>query len=397
MVQLVYVISNITGIMIPSDIEKGIQRYLAKTASEQELKELEYWLQDPYNKESFNDYVLLHHAINMGLNKVDNQPIKNRLLGKIRKKKSGIYRLQPRMLLKLVAVVFLLLGFGYFFEQKFNETNVEELIDANQITLQLDNGNIEVISEDGKRKIIDAEGNEVGVQKGNTLNYNEGVDSEKLIHNQLNIPNGKQFELVLSDGSSVFLNSGSSIKYPVKFLPGKTREVVLTGEAYFAIAKDSIDPFIVNINDLKVRVLGTEFNLSSYPEDTLVTTVLVNGSVGLYNGDVYGPSTTTFMKPGFRGVYDHSSGNISLDEVDTSLYTSWKSGKMVFRSMQFKNIIKKLERTYNVSIVNNNKELGEQYFSASFDKDELMEQIFASFRTSYRFAYTIENDKITIN
>jgi len=204
-VQLVYVISNITGIMIPSDIEKGIQRYLAKTASEQELKELEYWLQDPYNKESFNDYVLLHHAINMGLNKVDNQPIKNRLLGKIRKKKSGIYRLQPRMLLKLVAVVFLLLGFGYFFEQKFNETNVEELIDANQITLQLDNGNIEVISEDGKRKIIDAEGNEVGVQKGNTLNYNEGVDSEKLIHNQLNIPNGKQFELVLSDGSSVFL------------------------------------------------------------------------------------------------------------------------------------------------------------------------------------------------
>ena len=261
----------------------------------------------------------------------------------------------------------------------------------------MDNGNIEVISEDGKRKITDAEGNEVGSQKGSTLNYNEGIDPKKLIHNQLNIPNGKQFELVLSDGSSVFLNSGSSIKYPVKFLPGKTREVVLNGEAYFEIAKDSINPFIVNIADLKVRVLGAEFNLSSYPEENQVTTVLVNGSVGLYSGDNYGRATTTFLKPGFRGVYDHSSGSITLDEVDTALYTSWKSGKLVFRSMQFKNIIRKLERAYNVSIVNNNRELGEQYFSASFDKDELMEQIFASFRTSYRFTYTIENEKITIN
>jgi len=380
--------------MIPSNIEIGILKYLDKTATVKQLQELEDWLEDPLNKELFNDYVLMHYAINMGLNKMDDQPMRKELIRKIQKEKPSINRLFPRSLFKIAAVLLLLLGFGYFFNQKFN---VKELVGPNQITLQLENGNIEVISEDGKRKIIDAEGNEVGVQKGNTLNYKEGGDPEKLIHNQLNIPNGKQFELVLSDGSSVFLNSGSTIKYPVKFLPGKTREVFLSGEAYFEITKDSINPFIVNVADLKVRVLGTEFNLSSYPEDSQVTTVLVNGSVGLYNGDVYGPETTTFIKPGFRGVYDHSSGAISLDEVDTSLYTSWKSGKLVFRSMQFKNIIKKLERTYNVSIVNNNKELGEQYFSASFDKDELMEQIFASFRTSYRFTYTIENEKITIN
>ncbi|MCK0144511.1 DUF4974 domain-containing protein [Arenibacter sp. F26102] len=383
--------------MIPSNIEIGILKYLDKTATAKQLQELEEWLEDPLNKERFNDYVLMHYAINMGLNKVDDKPMKEELIRKIQKEKPGITRLHPKILLKIAAVLLLLLGFGYFFNQKFNEVNVEQLIDPNQITLQLDNGDIEVISEDGTRKIIDAEGNEVGVQKGNTLNYNEGSDPEKLIHNQLNIPNGKQFELVLSDGSSVFLNSGSSIKYPVKFLPGKTREVVLNGEAYFKIAKDSINPFIVNIANLKVRVLGTEFNLTSYPEDSQVTTVLVNGSVGLYSGHVYKPATTTVMKPGFRGVYDHTSGDITLDEVDTSLYTSWKAGKLVFRSMQFKNIVKKLERAYNVKIVNNNKELGEQYFSASFDKDELMEQIFASFRTSYRFTYTIENGKIIIN
>ena len=383
--------------MIPSNIEISILKYLDKTATAKQLQELEDWMEDPLNKEVFNDYVLLHYAINMGLNTMDDQPMREELIRKIQKEKPCIKKVHSHILLKMAAVLLLLLGFGYFFNHKFNEVNVEEQIDPNQITLQFDNGNIEVISEDGKRKIIDAEGNEVGVQKGNSLNYNEGGNPEQLSHNQLNIPNGKQFELVLSDGSSVFLNSGSSIKYPVKFLPGKTREVFLSGEAYFEITKDSINPFIVNVADLKVRVLGTEFNLSSYPEDSQVTTVLVNGSVGLYNDDVYGPETTTFMMPGFRGVYDHSSGNISLDKVDTSLYTSWKLGKLVFRSMQFKNIIKKLERTYNVSIVNNNKELGEQYFSASFDKDELMEQIFASFRTSYRFTYTIENEKITIN
>ena len=389
--------------MIPSNIEICILKYFDKTATAKQLLELEEWLGDPLNKDIFNEYVLTHYAINMGLNKMDDRPIREELILKIRKGKSApkkVFSLSKKFsagLLKYAAAFILCAGAIYFLLDNKNGSQEKVLPNGNQITLQLDNGNIEVISEDGKRKITDAEGNEVGSQKGSTLNYNEGIDPKKLIHNQLNIPNGKQFELVLSDGSSVFLNSGSSIKYPVKFLPGKTREVVLNGEAYFEIAKDSINPFIVNIADLKVRVLGTEFNLSSYPEENQVTTVLVNGSVGLYSGDNYGPATTTFLKPGFRGVYDHSSGSITLDEVDTALYTSWKSGKLVFRSMQFKNIIRKLERAYNVSIVNNNRELGEQYFSASFDKDELMEQIFASFRTSYRFTYTIENEKITIN
>src|SRR5690606_35926115 len=152
-------------------------------------------------------------------------------------------------------------------------------IKGNQITLQLDNGKVEVINEDDLRRILDTEGSEVGFQNGNQLNYNKGYGSEKLIYNELNIPNGKKFNLVLSDGTKVSLNSGSSIKFPVQFLPGQNREVTLTGEAYFEVKKDSVDPFIVHVADLKVRVLGTEFNLSSYPEDKEVTAVLVQGSV----------------------------------------------------------------------------------------------------------------------
>jgi hypothetical protein len=389
--------------MIPSHIEIGILKFLDNKATTKQLQELEDWLEDPENKQTFNDYVLMHYAINMGLNKIDDRPLKDELIHKIKKGKSeaqkelSTSKRFSATLLKYAAVFLFFMGAIYFLYDSSVNSHQKPPMEGNQITLQLGNGKVEVISEDDLRRILDTEGSEVGFQNGNQLNYNKGYGSEKLVYNELNIPNGKKFNLVLSDGTKVSLNSGSSIKFPVQFLPGQNREVTLTGEAYFEVKKDSLDPFIVQVADLRVRVLGTEFNLSSYPEDKQVTAVLVQGSVGLYSGDVYEPATTTFMKPGFRGMYDHSSGNIDLDEVDTDLYTGWKSGKLVFRGVQFKNIVTKLERIYNVSIVNNNKELGEQYFSASFDKDDPMEQIFASFRTSYRFTYTIENEKITIN
>ncbi len=397
MVQKAYVITYITDEMIPSDIEKGIQRYLANTASEKELKDLGKWVKDPSNKKLFKDYVLLHHAINAGLNEIDDRPGKDRLIREIRKKEAPAPKRKNRVIFRLVAVFLIVLGLAYLYHQNFGDTVQQQFVDPNQITLQLENGNIMVIDEEGKRKITDANGNEVGIQTGNTLSYGSGREPDELVYNQLNIPHGKQFELELADGSTVFLNSGSSIKYPVSFLPGKAREVSLEGEAYFKVEKDSVCPFVVNVGDLRVRVLGTQFNLSSYPEDNDVTTVLVEGLVGLYNKEVYRAESATLMKPGFKGVYDPANGSISLEEVDTGLYTSWKTGRIVFRGAQFKNIIKKLERTYNVSIVNNNKELEEQYFSASFDIDDNMEQILSSFNRSYKFNYVIENNIITIN
>src|SRR5690606_21391749 len=155
-------------------------------------------------------------------------------------------------------------------------------LDTEVITLQLDNGSIETISENGERTIINQQGTVVGSQQGTSLNYRGNDINDKLVYNTLNIPHGKQFDLVLSDGTQVKLNSGSSIKYPVQFLPGNNRKVFLMGEAYFEVAKDTEHPFIVNVDDMEVQVLGTQFNLSYYPEDGEITTVLVEGSVELY-------------------------------------------------------------------------------------------------------------------
>ncbi len=383
--------------MIPKNIENYIVKYLTKTATAEELEELEAWIKDPSNKLLFEDYVRHHYTVNMALNNSDSGPTKAYLTREIRRNKSFLRRFNSQNLLKYAAVAVLLVALGYLFVEDSTNQQPKIVIDKNQITLELDNGHIEVISEDGQRKIIDSEGNEVGSQQGNQLSYKESSEQATPQYNQLNIPNGKQFELALSDGTIVTLNSGSSIKYPVQFVSDQSREVTLIGEAYFKVAKDTNNPFIVNVNDLKVRVLGTEFNLSAYPEDSDITTVLVEGLVGLYNQSTYDQQTATLIEPGSKGVYNQSKGDFSVNEVDTNLYTSWKNGRFVFRHEQFKNIIKKLERAYNITIINNNKELGEQYYNASFDMEEEMEQIFISFTKSYSFTYTIDQNKITIN
>ncbi|SDM54810.1 FecR family protein [Kriegella aquimaris] len=383
--------------MIPKNIENYIVKYLTKTATAEELEELEAWIKDPSNKLLFEDYVRHHYTVNMALNNSDSGPTKAYLTREIRRNNSFLRRFNSRNLLKYAAAAVLLVALGYLFVEDSTNQQPKIVIDKNQITLELDNGHIEVISEDGQRKIIDSEGNEVGSQQGNQLSYKESKEQATPQYNQLNIPNGKQFELALSDGTIVTLNSGSSIKYPVQFVSDQSREVTLIGEAYFKVAKDTNNPFIVNVNDLKVRVLGTEFNLSAYPEDSDITTVLVEGLVGLYNQSTYDQQTATLIEPGSKGVYNQSKGDFSVNEVDTNLYTSWKNGRFVFRHEQFKNIIKKLERAYNITIINNNKELGEQYYNASFDMEEEMEQIFISFTKSYSFTYTIDQNKITIN
>ncbi|WP_339714746.1 FecR family protein [uncultured Kriegella sp.] len=383
--------------MIPEKIEKYIIKYLTKTATAEELEELEAWIEDPSNKKLFEAYVQHHYAVNMALNNSDSGPTKAYLTRKIRQNKPVLHRFNPQIFLKYAAVAILFIALGYLFFENSTKQQPEILIDPNQITLELDNGQIEVISENGQRKIIDSEGNEVGSQQGNQLSYKENDNQATPQYNQLNIPNGKQFELALSDGTMVTLNSGSSIKYPVQFAADQNREVTLSGEAYFKVAKDTNNPFIVSVNNLKVRVLGTEFNLSAYPEDREITTVLVEGLVGLYNHNTYDRQTATLIEPGFKGVYNESNDVFSVNEVDTNLYTSWKNGRFVFRHEQFKNIIKKLERNYNITIINNNQELGEQYYNASFDMEEDMEQIFTSFQKSYSFNYIIDQNTVTIN
>lgn len=276
---------------------------------------------------------------------------------------------------------------------------VNEAPDPNSIILELGDGKKEVISSDGTISILNNEGKVVGVQKGTNLNYTNAVANklpEELVWNKLTIPYGKVFEIVLSDKTIVHLNAGSSIRYPVQFLKGQDRNVFLEGEAFFEVTKNTDQPFVVHTDNMNVEVLGTKFNVSSYPEDPTINTVLVEGSVSINsNLDTKEPQKT-MLRPGHKLDWEKQKGSIALNKVDTTIYTAWIEGRIVFEHMPFNNILKKLERRYNVSITNNNPNLATETFTASFDI-ETIDQVLMSFSKNYNFTYNIDKNQITIN
>ena len=252
-------------------------------------------------------------------------------------------------------------------------------------------GSVRIIEENSLITLKDSKGTVLGQQKGNEIVYSDAEVGDELVYNTLKVPFGKKFELRLSDGTKAFLNAGSSLKYPVKFLRNQDRNVYITGEAFLEVAKDTIRPFIVNTEKMNVRVLGTKFNVSSYPEDDNSEVVLVEGAVSLYmaNAD-YDPSKEVLLEPGYKGSFSKKRNEISKDSVITSLYTSWMKGELIFRNMSFNNIIKKLERHYNVVIVNNNTELAAKKFNANFGEAPL-ERVLQELQANYGVEYTIHD------
>lgn len=319
------------------------------------------------------------------------------------KEQETIIELQPRKsnyrkYISIAASVVVLLGIGFFYKQNMANKPVEQKFDfkSSDIVLQLENGETQIISENNSSNVKDAKGNIVGNQNGDKLVYGNGSDSEKLVYNTIKIPYGKKFRLQLSDGTFVHLNSGTTLKYPVKFIAGENRQVFLDGEAFFDVAKDKKHPFIVNADELNVRVLGTHFNVSNYPEDAATDVVLVEGSVGMYqSNEEFDALKNVILKPGFKGSFNRENAKISTKAVITDIYTSWIDGGLTFRNMTFKNIITKLERRYNVTIINKNEKLANEKFNASF-KEESIENVMSYFNDIHGINYTIKNNQILI-
>ena len=300
-----------------------------------------------------------------------------------------------------VAAVFIgFIGIAYFLYINKPATIIQEHSIANEeIVLKLSNGETQIITSNGQNKIIDQKGEVIGAQIGKKINYqnNSETISKELVYNELNVPYGKTFALILSDGTEVHLNAGTTLKYPVNFLNGQNRQVFLTGEAFFKVSKDIEHPFIVESNDLNIRVLGTSFNVSSYSENKNISTVLVEGAVRLYGKDeLYSEEKSKLLQPGKKAEWDKENQKITIQKVNTSFYTSWIDGTLVIEKLRFPEIIKRLERHYNIKIINNNKELDNQVFTATFQVENIQE-VLESFKANYSFKYIIEKDTITIN
>ena len=205
---------------------------------------------------------------------------------------------------------------------------------------------------------------------GNLLINNDTVvnksDKEILAMNQIIIPYGKRSDITLADGSHIWLNSGSQLSYPTAF-ETKKREVYLTGEALFDVKADPQRPFFVITRNIKIKVLGTSFNVSSYSEDNTIQTVLLRGKISAGLNALFSGSID--LVPGERLVYDKTNKNLLKDLVDVNLYASWINGYLIFDNIPITEVAKKLERYYNKKILTQNG-LGKITFSGKLDLKE---------------------------
>ena len=296
------------------------------------------------------------------------------------------------------ATILIILSIASYYYLEMDNTSTIE-IPKNAITLQLEDGTIKVVKENDTNTFFNSQGNVVSKQQGNKLVYKvEKKDSlNKLVYNTLTVPYGKRFELELSDGTTAYLNSGTSIKYPTHFIKDFERKIFVNGEVFLSVAKNPHHPFVVNANHLNVKVLGTKFNVNAYPEDATSEVVLVEGSVALYNdSQINNSNNGTILKPGYKAIFNTDDYKTIIKPVITEVYTSWINGELVFRNMPFENIIKKLERHYDIKIINKNTSINKTIFNASFGH-ETVEFIFKSLKDNYGINYSITEKVITIN
>lgn len=248
-----------------------------------------------------------------------------------------------------------------------------ELFLANGEHLFLDTKNDAVeIKELGMKLLTDS--------LGGKLCYQAPVpeESERLGFNRLNVPKGGEYSLELPDGSIVWLNSESSLKFPTKFAKDK-REVYLEGEAFFKIAKNTAVPFHVYAGGNDIRVLGTRFNVSSYARDQQWQATLIEGAVSV--------NEKIIMKPSQQYVVHKITGMTDLKTVDTELFTSWVDGKFYFRGFTFDEIVRKLERWYDFNMFYQNEEIKQMRFSGTINKHRPVEEVlqFLEKTTNVRF------------
>lgn len=228
----------------------------------------------------------------------------------------------------------------------------------------------------------------------NSLNNNQNksfADNSSLqIYQEIKAAYGTQAKVELSDGTKVFLNSGSKLRFPQTFANQQQRTVFLDGEGYFEVTKNKEQPFIVQANRLNIRVLGTKFNIDAYTDNASISVALVEGSVMLQGNAGNLNKDLMELKPNQVATLNPTDQTLSKTYVpDLYKYTAWINGRIVFFGDPIQTVVKKLEKWYNVEIVIADKKLEDYRFTATFI-DEPLEQILNILSISSQMTYTIQ-------
>jgi ferric-dicitrate binding protein FerR (iron transport regulator) len=208
--------------------------------------------------------------------------------------------------------------------------------------------------DDGRKIVLDTasngelmvQGGTILIKEGARVSYDKEAEADNVYYNTITTPRGGQYRLELADGTKVWLNAASSLRFPSSFL-GNDRQVELTGEGYFEVAHDASKPFHVRVNDMDVQVLGTHFNINSYGDEQEIKTTLLEGSVLVTNN-----TGQASLHPGQQAVVKQGQDNVRVDNnVDVEDVMAWKNGLFAFNNTSLDEIMKQIGRWYNVDVV----------------------------------------------
>lgn len=297
----------------------------------------------------------------------------------------------PLFVYGMVACLVLLAGL-FFIVPLFKQNTPQPAIVAqndllpgrDRATLTLPNGK-QIVLDSTQGQIVQQAGFSV-VNNNNILSY-KGQDKEAEFHT-LATPGGSQYQLLLPDGSKVWLNAASSIRFPTAF-SGKERRVYLTGEAYFEVAHNAAKPFHVHVDDVDVQVLGTHFNVNAYGDEGDIKTTLLEGSVKVFNA-----RGGLIIRPGQQAVATKDKEPFISNNIDLEEITGWKNGVFEFKDEPIESIMKEIGRWYSADVRYEGKI--NYHFNASIDRHVPVSKLLHLLELTNRVHFTIQDKTIIV-
>lgn len=364
-------------------------------------------LKDFAKKNSFVKEIKIKNLVDKieSYSEIDTEKAWEKLEAKYQEKnKKPVFRLSKKPLFKYAAAAMVtsLLAVTFLYKDKIFSTSTE--IPA--VVVKNDIENIKPGTD--KATLTLGDGSKIALEKGTPIktqnaHINGGEiiykDSKqnpsKLVYNYLTIPRGGQFVIKLSDGTKVWLNSASQLKFPVAFIEGASRDVELVyGEAYFEVSKSTEHKgahFQVYNKNQKVEVVGTEFNIKAYNDESNVYTTLVNGKVNVETGN-----KKLRLSPNQQLNLDLKNNTSIIKTVNAYNEISWKDGVFSFKGKPLKEIMKVISRWYDVDVIFVNKKLENVQFKGSLDKKQSLEEILSIMKSTTIDSYEIKDKTLMI-
>ena len=223
------------------------------------------------------------------------------------------------------------------------------------------------------------------------LRFDQGeLENRPMKYHTLTVPVGGEYHFTLADGTRVWVNSASELRFPNCF-SGERREIYVKGEVYLEVARDEKHPFIVYTGENEVRVLGTRFNLTAYPDEQKVITTLVEGSVEFRNDQ-----SSVRLKPGEQSVLNRATNKLEKQKVDVSIYTSWVSGTYEYERSPLSDITRQLSRWYDVQFIYESTEFSNHPFTGVVKRDQSLEEVLSIIEKTTNIRFKISGRTIII-